>query len=715
MTDESPQQPPRGRRARGSVDPGPEYPGDLPGRAYPPSQYPDPVPGQRRRPVPGDPQAARGYPAPPGTRGRLAGDAAPGQGRAGPPGESAVGYGPRTPAGESSGYGWAAPADSGRARPPGEAARSYDPTGAPREPASHRSGRPGETAGGYGPAGAPGGGTRGYARPPAPGGTPGYAGPAAPGEGVPGQGRGTGPGEGRRSYPAAPPRGPYDLRPDAGGRDAGRGHEPGPARGRRAAAPREEPGGPGDFYPDPGPRSGARPAPGAPDRGRRRGGDSLVPPGGSLPAGRSVPPGGSLPGGRSVPAGGPGVDGYLTAPPQQSRLDGTRSSQAGQATGELPAVDWTSAPRRGRRHRPEPHPEASLAPAVRDRPAERTGRSRHGRVPGGSGVGWDPPLEAGPGQAPATGPAGVARAAPGRTGPARADSGPLPPGRRSPEPVGRGRGGPAGFVADPEFDRDDQRGYEHEPARRPASRPSAIQPPPDPRAADEVGRDRRARGRVAVREAPAEHDEAGPARGERPPRMARPGRRSGRRRGRRMLMIGAGLAVLVGGAAVAAESGLFGSGPHHVLVTPDKLGSYVRRPQLEKQMNASQLQRQVIAKSAGQASHVVSAVYEEGTGAASTKTPQMILLIGGNLSGVSPAGFIESFTQQSKGAFGTSAGSLGGSAACVNAQASVPGSVALCTWADNDTFGVVASPTMSASRLAAQLRAIRPLVEHVGS
>ena len=179
-------------------------------------------------------------------------------------------------------------------------------------------------------------------------------------------------------------------------------------------------------------------------------------------------------------------------------------------------------------------------------------------------------------------------------------------------------------------------------------------------------------------------------------------------------MIGAGLAVVLGGAAFAAESGLFGGGPHHVLVTPEKLGSYVRRPQLEKQMNASQLQREVIAKSAGQATHVVSAVYEDGTGASSTKTPQMILLIGGNLSGVSPSGFIASFTQQSKGAFETSAGSLSGSAACVNAQASVPGSVALCTWADNDTFGVVASPTMSAAKLAAQLRAFRPLVEHVG-
>ncbi len=130
-------------------------------------------------------------------------------------------------------------------------------------------------------------------------------------------------------------------------------------------------------------------------------------------------------------------------------------------------------------------------------------------------------------------------------------------------------------------------------------------------------------------------------------------------------MIGAGLAVVVVGAAAVVESGVFSSGPAHVLVTPDKLGTYVRRPQLEKQMNAAQLQKQVITKSAGQASHVVSAVYEDGTSASSTAPPQMILFIGGNLSGVSASGFIASFTQQSKGAFVTSPGSLGGSAACV--------------------------------------------------
>lgn len=514
---------------------------------------------------------------------------------------------------------------------------------------------------------------------------------------------------------------------DAEGRTARAAALAPPERGTRdrRPAPGAPSAPPGDSVSSgrPLPRDGSVPPGGRVPQGRPVPAGGPVPSGGlgsrgdSVPGGSSVPPGGQIPGGRSVPPGRPGMDGYLTAPPQQSRLDGVRSSRAGQATGEPPAADWTSAPRRGRRHRPEPQPEAGPAPAVRDRPAERTGPSRHGRAPGGSGVGWDSPLEAGPGQAPATGPAGAARAAAGRTAPGWADSGPIPPGRRSPGSAGRGRGGAAGFVADPDFDLDDRRAQEREPARRPASGPPAIQPSADPRAADQAGAGRRPRVRAAVREAPAdraaEHDEAVPAGGGRSPRAARSGRRSGRRRSRRVLIIGAGLAVVLAAAAVAAESGLFGGGPTHVLVTPGKLGSYVRRPQLEKQMNASQLQREVIAKSAGQASHVVSAVYEDGTSSASTKTPQMILFIGGNLSGVSPAGFIASFTQQSKGAFGTSAGSLGGSAACVNAQASVPGSVALCTWADNDTFGVVASPTMSATTLAAQLRVIRPMVEHV--
>jgi hypothetical protein len=169
--------------------------------------------------------------------------------------------------------------------------------------------------------------------------------------------------------------------------------------------------------------------------------------------------------------------------------------------------------------------------------------------------------------------------------------------------------------------------------------------------------------------------------------------------------------VVAAGTVAARKFVLRGSARSHVLVAPSRLASYVRRPELEQQMNARALQRQVIAKSAGQASHVVSAVYENSAGVSGNAPPQIFLFIGGNLTGISPAGFISSFTAQFTGARGTSAGSLGGQAACVNARGSAAGSVALCTWADGDTFGVVTSPTMSPSQLAAQMRAIRPSVE----
>jgi hypothetical protein len=207
--------------------------------------------------------------------------------------------------------------------------------------------------------------------------------------------------------------------------------------------------------------------------------------------------------------------------------------------------------------------------------------------------------------------------------------------------------------------------------------------------------------------------------------MAGPGERSGRgepsgrgrwkspKRSRIWLLAGAaGLAVGVVVVTVGALL-LGGSGPAHALVTPAKIGVYVRKPQLEQQMNAKELQQQVVAKSAGQASDVVDAVYEANSDAAGGTSPQVILFIGGHLSGASPVGFITSFTGQFKGAHSTGAGSMGGQAACVNAQANVAGSVALCTWADNDTFGLVASPTMDAAQLGAQMRTIRPDVEHV--
>jgi hypothetical protein len=191
-------------------------------------------------------------------------------------------------------------------------------------------------------------------------------------------------------------------------------------------------------------------------------------------------------------------------------------------------------------------------------------------------------------------------------------------------------------------------------------------------------------------------------------RPAGPGRsaRGGKRLRRRARWLMAGAVVIV----VAAAALLLwpGSGPAHVLVIPARLGTYVKEPHLAKVMEAGNLQQEIVTKSAGEAKHVVYAVYEDSTGTAASSGPQIVLLIGGNLTGTSPDGFITSFIGQARGAQRTSAGPMGGDAACISR---VPGSVAECAWADNDTFGVVASPTLSVPALAAMLRAARSQAE----
>ena len=166
--------------------------------------------------------------------------------------------------------------------------------------------------------------------------------------------------------------------------------------------------------------------------------------------------------------------------------------------------------------------------------------------------------------------------------------------------------------------------------------------------------------------------------------------------------------VLAGGAATAVFLHGSGGGVPHVLVTPANLGNYVQAPLLAQNMGAAELQKQIVANSGGEAKHVVYAVYEDATGPAAQHGPQIILFIGGNLSGTSSGSFMSSFMGKLQGASTTSAGSMGGAAACVP---SVGGRLAECAWADSDTFGVVASPTLGAAALASELRAVRPLVE----
>jgi hypothetical protein len=147
----------------------------------------------------------------------------------------------------------------------------------------------------------------------------------------------------------------------------------------------------------------------------------------------------------------------------------------------------------------------------------------------------------------------------------------------------------------------------------------------------------------------------------------------------------------------------------HVLTTPGSLGCYDKQPQLAVQMQAKTLQHEVVTESSGAAKNVIYAVYENSTCNATVSSPQIFLFIGGNLSGTSAGSFISGFTGKLPGAVTTGAGKLGGNAACVP---SVDGRPAECAWADDDTFGAVASATLNASSLASEMRQMRPLVEH---
>jgi len=185
--------------------------------------------------------------------------------------------------------------------------------------------------------------------------------------------------------------------------------------------------------------------------------------------------------------------------------------------------------------------------------------------------------------------------------------------------------------------------------------------------------------------------------------------KTGRKRHPVLIALGVGVVVAGGGgAAVAVPRLLHPSGPAHTVTTPQHLLSYVQNPALAKGLGAEALRNELLKAGHGEASHVVDAVYEDNAQTGSKTGPLIILFIGGNLAG-SASSFISSFTGMVPGAFVTSPGSLGGQAACVPGSAGRP---AECAWADNDTFGLFSSPTLSASALGAQMRSMRPVVEH---
>jgi hypothetical protein len=193
----------------------------------------------------------------------------------------------------------------------------------------------------------------------------------------------------------------------------------------------------------------------------------------------------------------------------------------------------------------------------------------------------------------------------------------------------------------------------------------------------------------------------------------------GRRRGRsndHRLWLGLGGVVVVAAAAIVGIVKFelpSHSGPAHTMAISDKIGAFTRTMDLEHQADVDALRQKVIKMSAGQASGVVSAVYESGKSAVGNNA-QIIMFIGGHLANADPAASITRFTQQYRGAKVVSAGALGGKAACVQDGTGAK-VVSLCVWFDNDSFGEILSPTMSASALAHNMQTVRPAVEQVSA
>lgn len=176
------------------------------------------------------------------------------------------------------------------------------------------------------------------------------------------------------------------------------------------------------------------------------------------------------------------------------------------------------------------------------------------------------------------------------------------------------------------------------------------------------------------------------------------------------ILIGGGVAVV----AVVAVAGYFlfssSPGPSHVISVPASFGGYTQSPSLATATHETALQKAIVSGAGGEVKNVKSQVYEQAAAPGSKASPQIMGFIGGNLTGGSASTMISDVMSLMRGSFSTGPGRLGGQAACATGTHGGP---AICAWADNDTFGVVFSPTLSPSGLAAVMRQLRPLAEHL--
>jgi hypothetical protein len=192
------------------------------------------------------------------------------------------------------------------------------------------------------------------------------------------------------------------------------------------------------------------------------------------------------------------------------------------------------------------------------------------------------------------------------------------------------------------------------------------------------------------------------------------GRRRGRSGDRRQWMALGAIAVVAAGAigGVLMKYVFSGpSGPAHSVVAPQTVDGFTRSANLEKQLQVSTEAQKVAAASGGQASSVVSAVYQQGSiSSTSGSDAQIFMFVGGKLAGADPGASVTNFEQTYAGSKAVSAGSMAGEAACTETHLNGQ-SASMCVWFDNDTFGTVVSPTMTTAKLAATMDAVRPSLE----
>jgi hypothetical protein len=172
-------------------------------------------------------------------------------------------------------------------------------------------------------------------------------------------------------------------------------------------------------------------------------------------------------------------------------------------------------------------------------------------------------------------------------------------------------------------------------------------------------------------------------------------------------------ATVAAGMTAGAPTLPFGSGPAHTISTPARLGSWAINPSLQNALDISGMREQIMKSSTGHVSGLVSAVYTQGNvtpGAADSQ--QVFMFVGGHLANGDPAQSMASFERAYPHAQVIPAGALGGEAGCAATTAG-NGSVAMCVWFDNDSFGTLVSPTMPTARLASTLGTVRPGIEKV--